>query len=115
MVEPVIRAIKAKTTEIGRTIDEDHYGAGFSFRFGNADEPIVRRHNEGLTRLLGKPPDAFTAVGGGDEILALLNRFRAAGVHKFVLRPIASGTRDTIQQTKQLIDAVLPEVAALNG
>ena len=115
MVEPVIRAIKAKTTEIGRTIDEDHYGAGFSFRFGNADEPIVRRHNEGLTRLLGKPPDAFTAVGGGDEIMALLDRFRAAGVHKFVLRPIASGTRDTIQQTKQLIDAVLPEVAALNG
>ena len=114
-VEPVIRGIKAKAAEFGRTIDEDHYGAGFSYRFGSADEPIVMRHNAGLERLLGKPPDAYTAVGGSEEVMALLHRFRAAGVHKFILRPIASGTTEMLAQTKLLIERVLPEVAALNG
>ena len=111
---PVIQAIKRKTAELGRTIDEDHYGAGFSYRFGSADEPIVQRHNAGLTQLLGKPPDAYTAVGGVEQIMALLQSFRAAGVHKFILRPIATGTDEMLAQTKRLIEHVLPEVAALN-
>ncbi len=113
-VAPVILAIKSKTAEFGRAIDEDHYGAGFGFRFGSADEPIMERYSAGLTRLLGKPPDAFTAVGGKDEIMAVLNGFRAAGAHKFVLRPIAAGTDEMIAQTRRLIEEVLPEVAALN-
>ena len=113
-VGPVVAAIKAKTAEFGRSIDEDHFGAGFSFRFGSADEDIVQRHNEGLTRLLGRSPDAYTSVGGSAEIMALLNRFRAAGIHKFILRPIASGTDEMLAQTRLLIDKVLPEVAALN-
>ncbi len=113
-VAPVIRAIKAKTAEFGRAIDEDHYGAGFSFRFGDCDEPIVRRHNEGLSKLLGKPPDAFTAVGGREQIMALLRRFHAAGAHKFILRPIASGSEEVLSQTKRLIEEVLPDVAAMN-
>ena len=113
-VGPVVAAIKAKTAEFGRSIDEDHFGAGFSFRFGSADEDIVKRHNEGLTRLLGRSPDAYTAVGGSAEIMALLNRFRAAGIHKFILRPIASGTDEMLAQTRLLIDKALPEVAALN-
>ena len=113
-VGPVIRAIKAKAREFGRSIDEDHFGAGFGFRFGSPDEPIMRRYIAGFTRSLGKPPDAFTACGGRREIMALLNRFRATGAHKFVLRPIASGTADMIDQTRRLIDEVLPSVAALN-
>ena len=113
-VAPVIRAIKAKTREFGRSIDEDHFGAGFGFRFGSPDEPIMQRYIAGFTRSLGKPPDAFTAVGGCREIMALLNRFREAGAHKFVLRPFASGTDDMMDQTRRLIDEVLPEVAALN-
>ena len=113
-VGPVIRAIKAKTREFSRSIDEDHFGAGFGFRFGSPDEPIMERYVAGFTRSLGKPPDAFTAVGGRTEVMALLNRFRAGGAHKFVLRPIASGTTEMIYQTRRLIDEVLPEVAALN-
>ena len=34
-VGPVVAAIKDKTAEFGRSIDEDHYGAGFGFRFGS--------------------------------------------------------------------------------
>ena len=113
-VGPVIRAIKEKTKEYGRCIDDDHFGAGFGFRFGSADEPIMRRYIAGFTRSLGKPPDAFTAVGGREEIMALVDGFRKAGVHKFVLRPIASGTDDMLVQTHRLIDEVLPEFARLN-
>ena len=112
-VAPVIRAIKVKAAEFGRRIDEDHYGAGFGFRFGSAEEPIMQRYLGGFTRSLGKPPDAFTAVGGRDEIMAKLRGFRDAGAHKFILRPIASGTDDMISQTRRLIDEVLPEVASL--
>ena len=113
-VGPVIHAIKAKTAEFGRHIDADHFGAGFSYRFGHTDEPIVQSHNAGLERLLGKPAEAYTAVGGRAEILTLLNQFRSAGAHKFILRPIAAGTDAMLAQTKRLIEAVLPDVAAMN-
>ena len=113
-VEPVIAAIKARTAELGRPIDEDHYGAGFAFRFGSADEPIVARYTEFLTQRLGKPADGFLAVGGCEEIMALLQRFRAAGVHKFILRPIAHGTEEMLSQTRLLIERALPEVSGLN-
>ena len=112
-VAPVIRAIKAKASEFGRSIDEDHYGAGFGFRFGHADEPIMQRYIGGFTRSMGKPPSAFTAVGGRADIMAKVKSFRDAGAHKFILRPIASGTHDMIAQTKLLIDEVLPEVDGL--
>ncbi|MCY4215094.1 MAG: LLM class flavin-dependent oxidoreductase [Gammaproteobacteria bacterium] len=112
-VEPVIAAIKARAAELGRRIDEDHYGAAFAFRFGSADEPIVVRYLEFLTQRLGKPADGFLAVGDREEIMTLLQRFRDTGVHKFILRPIAHGTEDFIDQTRLLIERVLPEVAGL--
>ena len=46
--------------------------------------------------------------------MALLHEFRQAGVHKFVLRPIASGTEDMLEQTRQLVEKVLPNVSALD-
>ncbi|MEZ5559849.1 MAG: LLM class flavin-dependent oxidoreductase [Pseudomonadales bacterium] len=113
-VAPVIAAIKARCAEIGRSIDEDHYGAGFGFRFGSPDEPIVARYNELLTKRLGKAPSGFTAAGGVDEIMALLNEFRSAGVHKFILRPIASDGEDFIDQTRKFIDRLLPVIKSLN-
>lgn len=47
--------------------------------------------------------------------MTLLNAFRGAGVHKFVLRPIAFGTQDMLDQTQQMIEQILPEVATFNG
>jgi probable F420-dependent oxidoreductase len=113
-VAPVIAAIKARLAEIGRHIDEDHYGAGFGFRFGQPDEPVVTGYRSLLEKRLGRAPEGFMAVGGVGEIMALLNEFRAVGVHKFILRPIASGTEDFIDQTRQFVDRLLPEVKALN-
>ncbi len=97
-----------------RSIDEDHYGAGFAFRFGSADEPLCRKHDEVLAKRLGKDPSRLRAIGGVDEILSLLDDFRAVGVHKFILRPIAASGAEVMSQTEQLIEAVLPEVNRMN-
>jgi probable F420-dependent oxidoreductase len=114
-VAPVIRAIKTRAAELGRSIDEDHYGAGFGFRFGSPTEPVVTRYRTLLEQRLGRAADGYLAVGDAADIMALLQAFRAAGVHKFILRPIASGTDDCIDQTRRFIDHLLPEVKALNG
>jgi alkanesulfonate monooxygenase SsuD/methylene tetrahydromethanopterin reductase-like flavin-dependent oxidoreductase (luciferase family) len=113
-VAPVIAAIKTKVAEFGRSIDDDHYGAGFGFRFGAPDEPIVERYSTMLRKRLGREPRGFIAAGGVTDILALMNAFRDAGVHKFILRPIARDGEDFIDQTRQFIDKLLPEVAGMN-
>ena len=46
--------------------------------------------------------------------MALVHAFRAAGVHKFILRPVASGNDDMIAQTKLMVEKLLPEIDALN-
>lgn len=114
-VAPVIDAIKAALPRFERSIDEDHYGAGFAFRFGHSEEPICRRNDKVLAERLGKDPSRLRAIGGASEIMTLLDDFRQAGVHKFILRPIATDGADLIAQTKRLIDEVLPEISKLNG
>lgn len=113
-VAPVISAIKARLAEIGRSIDEDHYGAGFGFRFGRPDEPVVQTYRALLGERLGRPVDGLMAVGGTAEMLTLLQRFREAGVHKFVLRPIAADGDDLIRQTRLFVERLLPEIAAID-
>lgn len=113
-IAPVISAIKTRAGELGRTIDDDHFGAGFGFRFGNVDEPIVQRYNELLTKRLGKEPKGFTAVGDVEQMMSLVHEFRQAGVHKFILRPIALGTDEMIEQTKLMIEKLIPEIDSLN-
>jgi len=113
-VRPVIAAIKTRAEELGRPMDPDHFGAGFGFRFGSADEPIVARYNQQLTARLGKAATGFTAVGDAAEMMRLAREFLDAGVRKFILRPIASGTADMLNQTKLMIEHLVPEIDALN-
>lgn len=118
-VAPVIAAIKARAAELGRRIDEDHFGAGFGFRFvgsgrfGNRDDAVVSRYRQILAERLGREPEGFLAVGGTERILALMKQFRAAGVHKFILRPIAADGDDFMEQTRLFIERLLPEVGTL--
>ena len=114
-VAPIIAGIKQRVAELGRNIDEDHYGAGFGFRFGSPDEPICQRYIELLTKRLGRKPEGFLAVGDVSDIMLLLHEFRSAGVHKFILRPVASGADDFIEQTRLFVDRLLPEIRALNS
>ncbi|HEY8491199.1 MAG TPA: TIGR03619 family F420-dependent LLM class oxidoreductase [Dehalococcoidia bacterium] len=110
-VGPVVAAIKAAAAEAGRTIDEDHYGAGFPFRFGSWEEPAVQRAAAALARTPGAPdPRAYLAVGGAAEILARIDEYVAAGVSKFVLRPVAESDVDALAQTRRLMEEVIPTV-----
>ncbi|MDA7726401.1 LLM class flavin-dependent oxidoreductase, partial [Pseudomonadales bacterium] len=112
-VAPVIAAIKETLPKYNRTIDDDHFGAGFAFRFGDRDEPIIKRYEEMLQTRLNREPTDLYAVGNND-ILALAAKFHRAGVHKFILRPIASDAEDMMRQTKLLIEQTLPDFKGIS-
>jgi alkanesulfonate monooxygenase SsuD/methylene tetrahydromethanopterin reductase-like flavin-dependent oxidoreductase (luciferase family) len=107
-VGPVVAAIKAELERIGRRIAEDHYGAGFAFRFGSTDEPVCTQYASFLHKRLGKDPAGFMAVGGAAEMLELIESFRQAGIHKFILRPMATDAADMLAQTRRFIEELLP-------
>ena len=90
-------------------------GLGFGFRFGPKDHPMIERYNEMLKTRLGKDPSGFTAAGDVEDMMALVGEFREAGVEKFILRPIARGTEEMLEQTRLFIDKLMPEIAALNS
>ncbi|MEE8043388.1 MAG: LLM class flavin-dependent oxidoreductase [Pseudomonadales bacterium] len=113
-VGPVIKAIKAATLKYDRTIDEDHFGAGFGFRFGNPEEGPTKAYIEALTKRLGRAPDKFLAIGDETVVMQRIHEFIESGVHKFILRPIGRDADEMMDQTKLLIDKVLPQVVALN-
>jgi probable F420-dependent oxidoreductase len=108
---PVVAAIKRAAAEEGRVIDEDHYGAGFTFRFGSWDEPVVERAAAQFARLPGlEDPRSYLAVGSAADIAARAGEYVDAGISKFVLRPIAAGDAEIMEQTRRLIDEVIPLV-----
>jgi probable F420-dependent oxidoreductase len=110
-VRPVVSAIKAAAAEAGRRIDEDHYGAGFAFRFGSWDEPVVQRNAAAFARFPGAPdPQGYFGVGDAAQIVARAKEYVDAGISKFVLRPIASGDDEIMEQTRRLIAEVVPTV-----
>ena len=110
-VAPVIAAIKRESEAAGRPIDADHYGAAFGFRFGTWDEPIVERTGRIVAALAqSSDPRRHLAVGGAAEILTRIEEFSAAGVSKFVLRPVARGDADMMELTERLIGEVLPSL-----
>ena len=111
-VAPVVAKIRAATAEAGRNIDPDHYGAGFPFRFGSIDEPVVQRTAAGLTRIgEGVDPATYMAVGTAETIAARVEEYIAAGVSKFVLRPLADSDAEIVAQTAWLADEVITRFA----
>ena len=111
-VGDVIAAIKAALPAAGRSIDEDHYGAAFAYRFGGADEPGVARLMERYRERTGRDARDHFAFGGADEIMERLAAYIDAGASKFILRPAAHGDTDMLAQTKRLVEDVLPRVSA---
>jgi probable F420-dependent oxidoreductase len=113
-IAPLVASIKAELLVAGRTIDRDHYGAGFGFRFGSWDDPEA----QGAARppriaLPGFDPRAYNAVGDADAIVERCREYIAAGISKLVLIPIARGEADVVQQCRRLIAEVIPRVQAL--
>lgn len=113
-VTPVVAAIKVAAAEEGRHIDHDHYGAGFYFRFGSWDDPPVAPRAEMIVKRNDRLPEDCMVIGDAVAIVDRLKQFTAGGISKFVVQPIASGDDDTLNQTRHLINEVLPEVPALN-
>jgi probable F420-dependent oxidoreductase len=108
----VVAAIRQAAAEEGRTIDDDHYGAGIPFRFGRADEPGLQPLFDAYRKRTGRDPKDYFAIGDAAAITDRIAAYVAAGVSKFILRPAAKGDDEIMAQTRRLIDEVLPRVAA---
>jgi len=107
----VIAGIKAALVETGRAIDEDHYGAGFPFRFGTVNDPEVAPTLATFKALGLADPLSYFAIGDARSILDRIAAYIDAGVSKFILRPLGEGDADLMAQTERLIAEILPEVA----
>ncbi|MDE2007442.1 MAG: LLM class flavin-dependent oxidoreductase [Rhodospirillales bacterium] len=111
----VIAAIKTALAASGRRIDEDHYGAGIPFRFGRPADPILAAAGAAYRARTGRDPARYFAVGDAATIRERIEAHVAAGVSKFILRPVASGEAEMAAQTRRLIEEVLPRVARTIG
>jgi alkanesulfonate monooxygenase SsuD/methylene tetrahydromethanopterin reductase-like flavin-dependent oxidoreductase (luciferase family) len=109
-VAEVIAGIRAAAAE-GRSIDEDHYGAGIPFRFGRADDPGLDRLFEAYKKRTGRDPLRYFAIGDAGAVVDRIAAYVAAGISKFILRPAARGDDEMLSQTRRLIEEVLPLVA----
>ena len=107
----VIAAIQEAAARAGRSIDEDHYGAAFSYRFGSPDDPGVAKAMAQYQARTGRDPGVHFAVGDATAIIERIARYVENGASKFVLRPAADGDDDMYTQTKRLVEEVLPRMA----
>ena len=104
-------AIKAAAAEIGRTIEDDHYGAAFPFYFGAASDGVVAGAMAAYAKRTNRDPARYFAIGDEAAILDRIAEYVDVGVQKFILRPVGDGA-SVLAQTRQLIEKVLPRVAA---
>jgi len=109
---PVVAAIKQAAAAVGRTIDDDHYGAGFPFRFGSPEDAAVKGAMAAYAKRTGQDPQGHFAVGDAQTIVERIAAYVEAGVSKFILRPVARGDDEVLAQTRRLLEEVLPQVAA---
>lgn len=107
----VVAAIKRALIEEGRSIEEDHYGAGIPFRFGRADDPALAAAYDAYRARTGREPADYFAVGDARTVVGRIAAYVEAGISKFILRPVASGEQEMLTQTRRLIEEVLPVVA----
>jgi alkanesulfonate monooxygenase SsuD/methylene tetrahydromethanopterin reductase-like flavin-dependent oxidoreductase (luciferase family) len=71
----------------------------------------LERAYEAYRARTGREPSHYFAVGDAEAIVARIADYVEAGISKFILRPAAGGEDDTIEQTRRLIEEVLPRVA----
>ena len=112
-VELIICDIKKALLKERRHIEEDHYGAGFGFRFGSWDDDIVTVAASNYKAGSGRDPLNSIVAGTDCDIATRIEEYVNVGVSKFVLRPIAHGDDDVVDQTSQLIEKVLPALESL--
>ena len=107
----MVDGIKLALNETGRRIDEDHYGASFLFRFGSPEDDIVAATTKGFAARLKSSPDRYLVAGDGEAMVQRINEFLEAGCQKFVMLPMANGTKDVMEPTRLFINEVQPAFA----
>lgn len=112
-IGPIVARIKALALAFGRDIDPDHFGIGIPFRFGAWEDPAVAGFAAAYEKRTGRDPRGSFAIGGAEAIVQRIAAYVAAGIAKFVLRPIGRGEREVMEQTRLLVAEVLPGVKAL--
>ena len=106
----VVAAIKEATVKAGRSIDEDHYGASFPFYFGSPSDSAVTGAMAAYAKRTGRDPQRYFAIGDEKTILGRVDEYVGVGVEKFILRPVGAGGDEVIDQTRRLIEKVLPHI-----
>ncbi len=105
--------IKEALFSTGRSIADDHYGAGFAYHIGTWKNLAVVSASEMYRKRLGRAAEDTFVVGTGAEIIKRIADYVDAGISKFILRPIGANDEEIFDQTNMLIDQVLPHVNAL--
>jgi alkanesulfonate monooxygenase SsuD/methylene tetrahydromethanopterin reductase-like flavin-dependent oxidoreductase (luciferase family) len=59
----------------------------------------------------GKDPAGRFVTGDAAAILDRIGDYVAAGLSKFILRPLGEGDAEVLEQSRRLVEEVLPEVA----
>ena len=97
----------------GRTIDDDHYGAGIPFRFGSARRPGARAAVRRLPQAHRARPEGLfrDRRRRGDRRARSPTMSRPASRNSSCARRPGATTR-CMAQTRRLIEEVLPRVAA---
>jgi len=109
----IVDKILAASVKQGRSIDIDHFGAGFGVRFGSWDEEPVKKMVADFEKRTGKQAARGLVVGGSDEILERIQAYVDRGVSKFILRPIGNGDAEMKEQTEQIIEEILSKISEL--
>ncbi|MFT4563969.1 MAG: putative F420-dependent oxidoreductase [Gammaproteobacteria bacterium] len=109
-VAKTIGMIKAELAVVGRTIDDDHYGASIAFRIGSVDDDAVVNSPFLQRTGIGSEIDLnpLFCIGDAAKLTQRLRDYVAAGASKFVLFPVTSGDTDTFEQTRRVIEEVKP-------
>ena len=110
-VQSVVKKIQQKALQNGKIIDTDHYGAGFSYRIGDWNEPIVQNAAKFFSRRFpDNDPREFIAVGKVSDIQSRINEYIEVGISKFVLRPLVNSESELFNQTRELCKNIIPAV-----
>jgi len=110
-VARAVEAIQTAAREAGRAIDPEHFGAGFTYRFGAKDDAVAERRRAAYRKAFPtRNPDDVIVVGVAADIIGRMLDYEAAGVTKFVLRPIGEDDADLFDQTRRLIEEVIQAV-----
>jgi len=101
--QAIIEALK----DTDRSIDDDHYGAGFFFYLGPEDSPLCQQELERMSRLAPGRDMSHTLAIGAAQIRQRIQQYSDQGISKFILRPMGQSDQELLLQTRRLVEEVL--------